>query len=101
MRFICKVMVNACLCEILPVASIAYCLSCVSNSTYMTQIIKVGILRTDKFKLPLGKERELASVLLVHVFVYFPHVNFLSFFSSSWCRGFSAACDCGPLWTFY
>ena len=25
---------------------------------------------------------------------------FLSFFSSSWCRGLAAVCDCGIPWTF-
>ena len=26
--------------------------------------------------------------------------QFLSFFSSSWCRGLAAVCDCGTPWTF-
>ena len=26
--------------------------------------------------------------------------RFLSFFSSSWCQGLTAACDCGTPWTF-
>ena len=45
----------------------------------------------------LGK-RELICVLLVHLFVCFARV-FLFFFSSSWCRGLAAVCDCGILWT--
>ena len=47
----------------------------------------------------LGK-RELVCVLLVHLFVCFVLVSFLSFFSSSWCRGLAAVCDCGTPWTF-
>ena len=49
----------------------------------------------------LGK-RELVCVLLVHLFVYFAHVNHLgfSFFSSSWCQGLAAACDCDTPWIF-
>ena len=27
-------------------------------------------------------------------------VLLLSFFSSSWCRGLAAVCDCGTPWTF-
>ena len=48
----------------------------------------------------LGK-RELVFVLLVHLFVcLFCPCMFLSFFSSSWCRGLAAVCDCGIPWTF-
>ena len=39
-------------------------------------------------------------MLLVLLFVCFVHVSFLSFFSSSWCRGLAAVCDCGTAWTF-
>ena len=39
-------------------------------------------------------------MLLMRLFVYFARVNFCPFFSSSWCRGFAAACDCGTPWTF-
>ena len=40
-------------------------------------------------------KRELVCVFLVHMFFtcYF-------FFSSSWCRGLAAVCDCGTPWTF-
>ena len=39
-------------------------------------------------------------MLLVHLFVCFLRVSFLSFISSSWCRGLAAICDCGTPWTF-
>ena len=39
-------------------------------------------------------------VLLVHLFVCFAHVSFCSFFSSSWCQGLAAVCDCGTPWIF-
>ena len=49
----------------------------------------------------LGEERELVYVFLVHLFIL--HALILSFFSFSWCRGLSAACDCGTpfLLTFF
>ena len=50
----------------------------------------------------LGR-RELVCVLLVH-FCLFCSCCFLAFFSSSWCRGLAAVCDCIPwifLLTFY
>ena len=47
----------------------------------------------------LGK-RELVFVLIVHSFVSYAHVNLCHFFSSSWCRGLSAATACGSSWTF-
>ena len=41
-------------------------------------------------------------MLLVYLFVCFVRVSFffLSFFSSSWCRGLATVCDCGTSWTF-
>ena len=48
--------------------------------------------------LGLGK-RKLVCMLLMHLFVYFAHINFCPF-SSSWCQGLTAACDCGTSWTF-
>ena len=39
-------------------------------------------------------------MLIVHLFVCFVRVNFRHFFSSSWCRGLTAVCDCGTSWTF-
>ena len=40
-------------------------------------------------------------MILVHLFVYFAHINFSIFsLASSWCRGLAAACDCGFPWTF-
>ena len=47
----------------------------------------------------LGK-RELVCVLLVHLLFVLYVLVFLSFFSSSWCRGLAAVCDCGTPWTF-
>ena len=44
-------------------------------------------------------KRELFCVLLVHLFVYFARVNVCPF-SSSWCQGLAAACDCGTPWIF-
>ena len=71
---------------------------------------------------PRLEKRELACVFLVHLFVYFARVNFCPFlfdlniymykqkdratsssnisygrslFSSSWCQGLAAVCDCG------
>ena len=37
-------------------------------------------------------------MLLVHLFVL--HVYVFVLFSSSWCRGLAAVCDCGIFWTF-
>ena len=37
-------------------------------------------------------------MLLVHLFVLY--VLVVSFFSSSWCRGLAAVCDCGTPWAF-
>ena len=34
------------------------------------------------------------------LFVSYAHVNLCHFFSSSWCRGFTAASACGSSWTF-
>ena len=34
------------------------------------------------------------------IFCLFCACWFLSFFSSSWCWGLAAVCDCGILWTF-
>ena len=48
----------------------------------------------------LGEERELAYVLLVHLFVHFARVDVWPFFSPSWCQRLAAACDCGTPWTF-
>ena len=48
----------------------------------------------------LGEERELVFVCIVHLFVCYGHVNLCHFFSSSWCRGLSAASACGSSWTF-
>ena len=45
----------------------------------------------------LGKEG--AGPCASRAFVYFACVG-LSFFSSSWCQGLAAACDCGIPWTF-
>ena len=40
-------------------------------------------------------------MLLVHLFVcLFCACMFLSFFSSSWCQGLAAVCDCGIPWSF-
>ena len=40
-------------------------------------------------------------VFLLHLFVVgFCKRQYLSFFSSSWCQGLTAACDCGTPWTF-
>ena len=46
----------------------------------------------------LGEERELILVLFVHLFdlCLFGFVGF----SSSWCLGRAAVCDCGTSWTF-
>ena len=32
--------------------------------------------------------------------IYFVRTIFFSFYSSSWCQGFAAVCDCGTPWTF-
>ena len=52
----------------------------------------------------LGEEgiskREPVSVLIVHLFVSYAHVNLCHFFSSSWCRRLAAASACGSSWTF-
>ena len=45
-------------------------------------------------------ERELAFVLIVHLFVSYAHVNLCHFFSSSWCQGLTATPACGSSWTF-
>ena len=50
------------------------------------------------FSIPRLGKRELVYELLVHLFVYIARVK--SFFSSSWCKGLDAACDCGTPWTF-
>ena len=42
-----------------------------------------------------GEEKTPVHVLLVHLFVYFTHVDFWPFFSSSLCLRLAAACDCG------
>ena len=39
-------------------------------------------------------------MLIVHLFVSYAHVNLCHFFSSSWCRGLTAASACGSSWTF-
>ena len=44
---------------------------------------------------PRLRKMELVYMRLVHLFVYFTRVNFCPFFSSSWCQGLAAACDCG------
>ena len=41
---------------------------------------------------------ELVCVLLMHLFVLY--VLVFDNFSSSWCRGLAAVCDCGTPWTF-
>ena len=47
----------------------------------------------------LGEEG--ASLCASRTFVcLFCACMFLSFFSSSWCRGLAAVCDCGIPWTF-
>ena len=46
----------------------------------------------------LGK-RELVYVFLMLLYVYFAHVKFFPFFSSSWCQGLAATCACGTPWT--
>ena len=46
-----------------------------------------------------GEER--AGLWSSHAFVcLFCTSQFLTFFSSSWCQGLAAACDCGNPWTF-
>ena len=43
----------------------------------------------------------LAGLCASRAFVCFVRVSFLSFFfSSSWCWGLAAVCDCGTPWTF-
>ena len=39
-------------------------------------------------------------LLLFFFFCFLFCACFLSFFSSSWCRGLAAVCDCGTHWTF-
>ena len=46
----------------------------------------------------LGEEG--AGRAFVCLLLFFCACMFLSFFSSSWCRGLSAVCDCGTPWTF-
>ena len=46
----------------------------------------------------LGKEE--AGLCTSGAFVCFVRVSFCHFFSSSWCRGLAAVCDCGTPWTF-
>ena len=54
----------------------------------------VDILTTS-----LGEEE--AGLYVSHTFVcLFCACMFLSFFSSSWCRGLAAVCDCSIPWTF-
>ena len=49
---------------------------------------------------PCLEKRELAFVLIVHLFFTYAHVNLCHFFSSSWYRGLAAASVCDSFWNF-
>ena len=76
---------------ILPGASCFRVLSCSLSSCFY---ISFSLVITS-----IGKDR--AGLYASRAFVcLFCTCLFLSFFSSSWCRGLAVVCDCATVWTF-